>query len=428
MRFSPLTWCGVLVLLLPTRAENWPRFRGPTGQGISAETGVPVTWNSTQNIRWKVPVPVEGWSSPIVWEDRIYLTGTTDNGARCHVLALEAESGKIVWNTEVFEQVPRRKEGKNSYATPTPVTDGQTIFAVFGDGSVAAVDRNGTRQWTNRQTEFYSRHGLGASPLLVDGLLVMPYDGSNRVTKAGDWPNTSDEEKLGWQIPWDRAHLVALDAVTGKRVWVARRGRSRIAHVSPLLVEEPGRQVILSCAGDVIQAFAPPTGELLWTVYSQGEGVTPSPAVGEGLIFTSSGFEKTTLRTVKLGGSGDVTATHIAWEQRKGAPTQPSLLYVKPFLYSITDGGIVHCYRPATGELIYAERIGGNFSASPVYADGRIYFVSEEGVTTVIKAGEAFEIVATNPLDGARTQASMAISGGKFYLRTEAGLWCIGKP
>ncbi len=427
MRFSPLAWCAVL-LLLPAGAENWPRFRGPTGQGISSETGVPVTWNSTQNIRWKVPIPVVGWSSPIVWEGRVYLTGTTDHGARCHVLALEAGSGKVVWNTEVFEQVPRRKEGKNSYATPTPVTDGQTIWAVFGDGSVAAVNRNGTLQWTNRETEFYSRHGLGASPLLVNGLVVMPYDGSNRVTQAGDWPNTSDQEKLGWQIPWDQARLVALDAATGKRVWVARRGSSRIAHVSPLLVEEPGRQVILSCAGDAIQAFEPRTGELLWTVYSQGEGVTPSPAVGEGLVFTSSGFEKTTLRTVKLGGSGEVTATHIAWEQRKGAPTQPSLLYVKPFLYSITDGGIVHCYRPDTGELIYAERIGGNFSASPVYAEGRIYFLSEEGVTTVIKAGETFEIVATNPLDDTKTQASMAVSGGRFYLRTQGELWCIGTP
>ena len=409
-----------------TVAENWPGFRGPTGQGISSETQVPLRWSATENVRWKAPVPAEGWSSPIVWGDRVYLTGTTANGTECRVLALSAADGRVLWNTQVFEQVPLRKESKNSYATPTPVTDGTTVYAVFGDGSVAAVSQEGTVRWTNRETSFYSRHGLGASPILIDGLLIMPYDGSNRVTKAGEWPNTSEEERLGWQIPWDKAQIVALDTHTGKRAWVASRGKSRVAHVTPLVVDVAGRREVVSCAGDAIQGFDPRTGERRWTVYSQGEGVTPSPAAGDGLVFTASGFEKTTLRTVRLGGSGDVTATHVAWEQRKGTPNQPSLLYVKPWLYSITDGGIAHCFDAATGEIVYAERVGGNFCTSPVYAADRIYYLAEDGVTTVVRAGRTFEKLATNPLDGARTQASLAVSDGKIYIRTQTDLWCVG--
>jgi outer membrane protein assembly factor BamB len=297
---------------------------------------------------------------------------------------------------------------------------------VFGDGSVAALTLDGSLVWTNREVQHYSRHGLGASPLVHEGLLIMPYDGSNRVNKPGDWPKNSDEERLGWQIPWDQAQVVALDVKTGKRVWTGKRGKSRIAHVSPTILKDGGTTQLVSCAGDAIQGFNPRTGELIWTVYSQGEGVTPSPAIGDGLIFTSSGFEKTTLRTVKFGGKGDVTGTHVAWEQRKGAPTQPSLLYVKPHLYSMTDKGVAYCFKAETGEVVYEERVGGNFSASPVYADGRIYVLSEEGVATVIAAGPEFKVLAKNSL-GEKCQASMAVSQGNLFIRTEKNLYCIGK-
>jgi outer membrane protein assembly factor BamB len=406
-------------------AENWPRFRGPTGQGLSSETNLPRHWNATSNIVWKTPVPGDGWSSPIVWGGRIFVTATTDSGTRCHVLCLDRQNGQVLWDRLVFEQVPRRKEGKNSYATPTPVTEGERVYAVFGDGSVVALNFNGSLVWTNREVQHYSRHGLGASPVWHAGLLIMPYDGSNPIGSPGVYPKVSDEERLGWQIPWDRAQIVALDAKSGQRVWTGRRGQSRIAHVSPNVLRDGATTQILSCAGDAIQGFDPKTGERLWTVFSQGEGVTPSPAFGDGLVFTSSGFEKTTLRTVRTGGQGDITATHIAWEQKKGAPTQPSLLYVKPYLYTITDGGIAHCFQAETGDVVYAERVGGTHSASPVYADGKIYFLSEQGETTVIEPGPEFKIVARNPLPE-KCQASMAVSQGRLYLRAEKNLYCIG--
>jgi outer membrane protein assembly factor BamB len=406
-------------------AENWPRFRGPTGQGLSSEKDLPLRWSSTSNVVWKTGIPGVGWSSPIVWGSRVFVTTATENGTKCRVLCLEARTGQLLWDKQVFEQIPRRKESKNSYATPTPCTDGQRVYAVFGDGSIAALTFDGSLVWTNREVPHYSRHGLGASPVLHDGRLIMPYDGSNPVSAVGSWPNNSAEERLGWQTPWDKAQVVAFDAKTGKRVWTGKRGSSRIAHVSPNVLTQDGHSFIISCAGDAIQAFDPKTGERLWTVYSQGEGVTPSPAFGDGLIFTSSGFEKTTLRTVRAGGKGDVTQTHIAWEQKKGAPTQPSLLYAKPYLYSMTDKGVAYCFKADSGEMIYEERVGGNFCASPVYADGRIYLLSEEGISTVIAAGPEFKILARNPLDE-KCQASMAVSEGHLFIRGEKNLYCIG--
>jgi outer membrane protein assembly factor BamB len=408
-------------------AENWPRFRGPTGQGISAESNLPIAWTDQSHVAWKTALPGEGWSSPIVWDDHVFVTSTTDSGVNCHVICLERHSGRILWDTTVFQQVPQHKERKNSYASPTPVTDGEHVYAVFGDGSIVALDLDGNVSWTNREVKFYSRHGLGASPILYHERLIMPFDGSNRVSKAGSWPNNSDEERLGWQIPWDKAFIVALDAKSGQRLWTANRNKSRIAHVTPNILYEQGAAQIISTAGDAIQGFEPETGKLIWTVYSQGEGVTPSFAMGNGLIFTSSGFEKTTLRTVRTGGSGDVTATHIAWEQPTGAPTQPSLLYVKPYLYTVTDAGIAHCYEGETGQIVGRSRIGGNFCASPVYADGKIYFLSEAGETTIVTAGPELTVVAKNPLNE-RCLASIAISGGNLFIRTQSHLYCIGPP
>lgn len=421
---SSLAFCLATMLLASAQAENWPAFRGPTGQGISTEKKLPLHWGADSNIVWKVEVPGDGWSSPVIWKDHVFVTTTTESGAQCHVIALDRKTGKTLWNTKVFEQVPRRKENKNSYATPTPVTNGKQVFAVFGDGSVAALDFKGKVLWTNREVEFYSRHGLGSSPLLYKDLLIMPYDGSNKIGVSGG--QVTDVERLGWQIPWDKSFVVALNAKTGKREWLTKRGMSRISHVTPLVAKIDGKDQIVSGAGDRVQGFDPKTGELIWSLYAQGEGVTPSPVIADGMLYASSGFEKTTLRGVRLKDmKGDVTESHIAWEQRKGVPTQPSPVFVKPYLYTITDGGIVSCYQPASGEIVWQERVGGNHSASPVYADGRIYFLSETGESTVIAAGEKFAILAKNSIEG-RCQASIAVSQGNLFIRTDKQLYCIG--
>jgi len=398
-------------------AANWPQFRGPTGQGISTDKNLPLNWSATENIAWKTELPGESWSSPIVWGDRVFVTTATENGASCRVLALDRKSGKILWDKEVFQQVPLRKEGRNSYATPTPATDGERVYACFGDGSFAALNFVGEVVWTNRDYKFYGQHGLGTALLLHDGAVIMARDGSN----------DGEDKKLGWQTPWDQSYVLALDAKTGEERWKGKRGLSRISHGTPVIWEHDGKSQVVTEAGDVVQGFDLKTGERLWSSLVTGEGKVPSAVIGDGLVFTSGGWGgKETIKAFKLGGQGDLQESNLVWEQKKGMPKVPSMLYVKPHLFAITDGGIATCMKAATGEIVWQERVGGNFSASPVVADGRIYFVGDNGETTVIEAGPEFKVLAKNAL-GEKLQASPAISQGQIFIRTEKNLFCIGR-
>jgi outer membrane protein assembly factor BamB len=419
-----LTCCA-----LSAAAENWPRFRGLTGQGLAVEQNLPTKWSATENVAWKTEIPGEGWSSPIVWGERVFVTCATERGAQCRVLCLDRKTGAVLWNRHVFDQMPLRKEGKNSYATPTPCTDGQRVYGVFGDGSVVALNFDGTVAWTNREVQFYSRHGLGASPILHGGLLIMPYDGSNRVNAPGQWPNNPPEERLGWQIPWDRSFLAALDVKTGRRVWTARRGLSRIAHVTPIVwTDGAGHPQLVSQGGDVVQGHDLKTGELIWTSEQQGEGLVPSPVIGGEVVLAASGWGgRESFKAFRLGGKGDLRETNLLWEQRKGLPKIPSPLHFNGHFFAVTEGGIATCYKAENGEIVWQERVGGNHSASPVLADGKIFFLSEEGETTIIEAGPEFKVLARNSV-GEKCQASMAVSNGQLFIRSEKRLWCIGQP
>ncbi len=399
-------------------AENWPQFRGPTGQGISTETNLPLTWSATENVVWKTPLPGTAWSSPIVWGDHVFVTTATDQGVSCRVLCLDRASGTILWNREALKQTTAgRKEGRNSYATPTPATDGERVYAVFFDGSFVALNLAGDLVWTNRSYPFYSQHGLGTSPLLHNGLLIMARDGSSG----------GEDKGLGWQRPWDQAFIIALDARTGLERWKARRGASRISHGVPAVWQPAGGATqIVSDAGDVVQGFDARNGERLWSSTVIGEGKVPSTVIGDGLVFTAGGWGgKETIKAFRLAGRGDLGESNLVWQQRKGMPKVPSMLFVAPHLYAITDGGIATCLQAATGEIVWQERIDGNFSASPVFADGRIYFVGDNGETTVIAAGREFKVLARNPL-GEKVQASPAISQGRIFIRSETSLCCLG--
>ena len=422
-----MRWLVSLLVLLPfaSFAANWPGWRGLTAQGISKETGLPLHWNATSNVVWKTPVTGEGWSSPIIWNDSVFVTTTTQNGSKCHVICFDRRNGKEVWTKEVFEQIPLRKEGKKSYATSTPCTDGKRVYAAFGDGSMVALTMDGSIVWTNREVQFYSRHGLGASPILYGDLLIMPFDGSNRITTPGQWPNNTPEERSGWQIPWDKSFIVALDTKTGKRIWTAKRGLSRIAHASPVILRSGGKEQLLSVAGDAVQAFDLKNGERLWSVYCQGEGLVPTPVFNDELVIAASGFEKTTLRGIKHTGNYEKGEERIAWEQRKGVPSQSSLLYVDPYVYAVTDGGIASCYKADNGDIVWQERVGGNHSASPIHAEDRIYFLNELGESVVIAAGPEFKILAKNSI-GEKCQASYAISQKQLFIRSATNLFCIG--
>ncbi|MDZ4850193.1 MAG: PQQ-binding-like beta-propeller repeat protein [Pirellulaceae bacterium] len=420
-RFSITIAAFTFYCLLPCfiQAEEWPRFRGPTGQGISSEKQLPLTWSDTENIAWKTAVPGEGWSSPVVWGNRIFVTATTEEGTSCHVICVNRVSGAIEWNKKVFKQETRHKRKDNSYATPTPVTDGEQVFAVFGSGGIAALSVQGELQWTNKEIKFYSQHGLGASPILHGDMLIMPFDGSS----------DGEDNLIGFKKGWDGAVVMALDKKTGAVQWRGKRGSSRLAHVTPMVLEINGMPQLVSAAGDVIQGHRVDNGELVWTVFSQGEGVTPSIVKGKDFIYCCSGFEKPTIRAVRLGGSGTVTDTHIAWEQNQGVPSIASLLYVAPYLFAVTDAGVLTCLDAATGQEVWKERVRGKHTSSPVYADGKVYLLTElEGESIIFEPSAEYKEIGRNLL-GETCKATMAVSRGNFFIRSDKHLYCIGpKP
>ncbi len=393
-------------------AEDWPCWRGPTHQGISTEKGIPVKWSATENIVWKTEVRGDGWSSPIVWGDRVFLTATSPNGVSCHVLSFNRKSGELMWDKEVFQQSPGGKRGENSHASPTPATDGRLVYAVFSEGGFAAVRFDGSVAWTNREYKHKCVHGLGASPLLDNGLLLMPFDGSD----GGN----------GFAVAWDKAVILALNAETGEVRWQGKRGLSRHAHIPPNVWADGAHREILSGAGDVFQGFDPASGKLLWTVKCPGEGAVSSIVVGGGLGFMASGSGRT-LSAVRLGGQGDVTETHVAWKLTKGVPFVPSSLYSDGCLYTIDEKGQAQCVEAASGKVIWQERFDGTFYPSPIAAEGRIYFLSNAGETVIIEAAKQYKLVARNPL-GEKCRASFAVSGGQIFVRGERNLYCIGQP
>ncbi len=410
---------GLLLTGSVESAEQWSRFRGPNGQGVSSQTDLPTQWSADENIAWKTEIPGHGWSSPIVWDDHIFLTSTTEDGKDCHVLAVDRKTGKILWDKTVFEQVTENKHERNSYSTSTPVTDGKHVFALFGDGSFVALDFDGNVAWTNRDLRYYSQHGLGTSPILYKDLLLLAVNPSNR----------EEPKVLGWQKPWDRSYLLALDKSTGKERWRGLRGQSRIAHATPCIVTVNGKDQILSPAGDVIQGFDPDNGNLIWTVESSGEPCVPSPAVGDGLVYSAPAGSEA-IRAVRPDGQGDCTETHIAWMQKRNAPMISSFLYVKPCLYTATEGGSFSAFDAATGEFLWQKRLGGALNPSPLYADGKFYVLSEQGRTTVLKPSDdpktPPETIAENELDE-HALASIAVAGRQLLIRTDRHLWCIGK-
>ena len=383
-------------LALAAGAAEWPGFRGPSRQGVAEGASVP------EKVEWSLEIGGLGWSSPIVHGRRVYLSTATEGGASCRLMAIDLDKGKTLWDVEVVRQKIGRKEKKNSYASPTPVTDGKSVYVVCGDGTFAAYGIDGKQKWVNADYPHYSQHGLGTSPVLEAGLLIMARDGSSE----------GEDPKLGWQKPWDQSYVVALDAKTGKEKWKAKRGLSRIAHVTPNVMGS----TLVSGAGNVVQGFELKTGKLLWTGTSIGEGVVPSVVLGGGLIYTVSGFEKPTIRAFKPGGE-------VAWEQTRGVPMISSLLYADGLVYSFTTAGIAWCFRASTGEPVWQGRLGGEFSSSPVLLAGRILIANEQGEFFRLKAGEKFEVEGKVDL-GDAVQASPAVSGGRLVVRTAGKLIC----
>jgi outer membrane protein assembly factor BamB len=385
-------------------AQDWPEFRGPGAQGHSADRGLPVEWSETSNVAWKAPVPGLGWSTPVVANGRVWLTTAVEQrGISLRAIAFDAATGKEVVNVEVFK-IPADRRGinpKNSWASPSPVIDGDRVYVHFGADGTAALSPAGEIIWKNR-FEYQSQHGAGGSPIVYGDLLIFSCDGS------------------------DAAFVIALDKHTGKTKWKTDRGfPADQAYTTPLVIRAGEQDQLISVGAFRVRAYDPVTGKEIWRVrYDEGFSNVPRPVFGHGLVFITTGFQQPELLAIRPDGKGDVTRTHVAWSLKRGAPLTPSPILVGDELYIVNDGGIASCIDARTGAVIWQSRLGGTYSASPVYADGRLYFPAEQGITTVIAPGKEARRLATNRLDGGHL-ASMAVAGGAFFLRTDSALYRI---
>lgn len=392
--------------------ENWTEFRGPTGQGHSRARHLPVEWRhapdgTSKNIAWKQPIPGKGWSSPVFYEGNVYLTtAVTANASKLSLraLCLDAATGQMVWNVEVFSTDAVGVHNKNSHASPTPLVEGQRLYAHFGHYGTACLDLAGKILWRNSTLSYPPVHGNGGSPIVVDDTLVFSCDGASE------------------------PFVVALNKNNGSVLWKTFRksdAKKKISFSTPLLISVNGQKQVVSPGSGMVCAYDPKTGREIWRVrYVEGYSVVPRPVFGHGLVFFSTGFDRPVVMAVHPNGIGDVTQTHVAWTLARSAPTTPSPLVKGDELYIISDAGIASCIDARSGRVHWQERIGGNFSASPLAADGRIYFQSEEGTAVVIEASQAFQKLATNPLNE-RTLASYAVGNGSLFIRGEEHLFKV---
>jgi outer membrane protein assembly factor BamB len=388
---------------------DWPQFRGPNSDGHAAGTATPVVWSDTENVAWKTPIPGLGWSSPAIVGDRVYLTTAVPvgDGLSLRALALDAKTGKIVWEREVrtIEKAPAIHT-KNSHASPTPVVRDDAVFVHFGaQGMARLAASDGTLQWVNTELQYPPMHGSGGSPVLHDGKLVVVCDGSKN------------------------PFVAAVDATTGKVAWKKPRSvEARISHsfVTATVAMVNGKPQVMAPGPDHFAAYDLESGKELWKVMAPGWSVVPQPTLAHGLVIYNHDYDNPELIAIKLGGSGDVTESHVAWRLKRGAPSTPSPLLVGDDLYFVSDAGIASCVDAKTGDRHWMERLGGNFSASPVYANGQVLFLNETGVATWVKPAHEFEAVGKNEVPG-RTFATPAFSRGAMYLRTDEYLYKIAQ-
>jgi outer membrane protein assembly factor BamB len=406
-------------------AENWPQFRGSRG-GVSAETGIPVTWSASSNVAWRTPLAGPGHSSPIVWGDRIFLTafrqqaggswaltrsvmgmiarGVSVNGELL-VVSLDRASGRVLWERPVGAPDIEEIHPTNSPASPTPVTDGTHVYAYFGSFGLVAFDFDGNKVWEKRLGPFPNEWGSASSPILHGSALILNCD--------------TDGEDF----------LLAVDKATGRTLWQTRRTATR-AWPAPVIWSVNGQHQVVVSGSERVVAYDAANGSEIWRVEGLSTWVSPTPVIAHGLAFvTSSGQGGNVTMAIRPGGRGDVTATHVAWQNARAATYISSPVVVGEYLFTVRNGGVVTCLDAKSGALLWQERVpgGGDYYASPVAVENRVYVTSEDGVVSVVAAKPAFELLGSSDL-GERTMASPAVSQGQMFIRTDTHLWAIGRP
>lgn len=387
-------------------ARYWPRWRGPSGQGHVADGKYVDTWSASTGL-WKTAVPGRGNSSPIVWGDQIFLTTGYGNGERLSMLAFSRTDGRKLWETFIPQSGVEYVHDKNGYASATPATDGQLVYASFGRHGLVAFDFNGKIAWQHKFGILDNYHGPAGSPVLYKDRIFIFQDAN--------------------PAPGQTAFVGAFHKLTGKPIWMTPR-RETVGWGTAVVINTGERDELVVSSQYRVAAYDPNTGRELWTVRGNTYEVIPTPVVGHGLLFASSGRAGPTI-AIRPGGTGDVTSTHVAWSSPRGSPFVPSGIVVGDLLYLINDmQGILTVYEAVTGKLVYQDRLGvarrEGFSASPVHVNGKLFFTNDDGQTFVVEAGRAFKLLRTNEL-GEQTLASPALVDGTWYWRTASSLRAI---
>jgi outer membrane protein assembly factor BamB len=422
-------------------ASDWPQWRGPRGTGASDEKNLPVKWSATENVAWKAAIGGLGVSSPIVSGDRVFVTSQIGTGVRRPgnhprlaqganagtsgeralaagsrqaddrtffvVEAFNRTDGRRVWQYRVEAAGPLPGvHDKHNLASPSPVTDGQLVYAWFGTGQIVALDMSGKVVWERHLGKeiapFDINWGHASSPTLYGDTLLLLCDHT------------------------PASYLLAVDKKTGKERWRADRGKGRMSYTTPFVVETPGGPELIVNSSQRVDAYDPRSGAFLWHVGGSNQFPIPAPTFHDGVLYMTRGYRSGPYMAIRPGGRGDISASHVVWEVPTGAPYISSLVYDEGILYMASDVGAVTAIDAASGKRIWQQRVEGIFSASPVAGDGKIYFVSETGETIVLKAGRQPEVLARNDI-GERLIASPAISNGQLFIRGDGRLFAIGK-
>jgi outer membrane protein assembly factor BamB len=423
MRSFAMPLIRLLVVLLTAatctvaaRADDWPRFRGPAGQGSANDGNLPVRWSDDENIAWKTELPGHGSSSPVTWGDKIFLTsysgygvdendpGDPQNLVR-HLLCLDRREGKILWSTDVPARLPEEEFGRrlalHGYASSTPATDGQRVYAFFGKSGVMAFDFAGKPLWTADVGKGTHQWGSSNSPLLYHNLVIV-----NASVESGS--------------------LVALDKQSGSEVWRAKGMNA--SWNTPILVDtKDGRQELVVSVRGKILGFDPASGEQLWSCDGIEDYVCPSVVAEDGVVYAIGGRRNTAV-AVRVGGRGDVTETHRVWKAAAGSNVSSPVIY-HGHLYWVSEQGIAYCLKADSGEIVYRERLNtGLVYSSATVADGKLYIATREKGTYVLAAKPKFEVLAHNTLaDDSIFNGSPVVSDGQLLLRSDRFLYCIGK-
>jgi len=400
--------------------ENWPDFRGPSGDGQSLAAGLPLSWSETKNVRWKVPVHGQSWSSPVVWGNQVWVTTATPDGHEMSALCVERSSGRVLLDRVIFLNPVLEERGSgheaNTYASPSPVIEAGRVYLHFGKYGTACLDTQTFKTlWQRRDLLCTHSAGPGSSPVLFKNLLILTFDGI------------------------DVQYLAALDSRTGRTVWKTDRSvdwnaldppgktpdvQQRKAFSTPFLTTWEGKPLLISSGAKATCGYDPATGQELWKVSYKGFSNAARPIAASGMAYVNTGYGRAELYAVRLGGKGEVTNSHVAWKQTKNVPLNPSPLLVDGLIYLINGGGILTCLDAGTGIEVWQERLNGPFSASPVYADGHIFLFNESGSAVVIEPGRQYKKAGEGQLENG-LMGSPALVGRSLIVRTKTHLYCI---